>query len=239
MSADADRGPDDLFIICGGGRTGQTVIHELQQTGRNFVVIEKNPEICADLRMKIPEDVLLEGDATDEETLSAAGIERAKALIATLLEDKMNLVLTVTALQMNPSLQVISRVTDDDQEERLRRAGAKVVSPAAIGGRRLGASMLHPDATVFITEMISAPSERPIRFEAVVVTEESEGHGKTLGELDLFHRTGLQVIAVGLPDGSFVFNPGHEHRLAANDRLVVIGDWHAVDELATIVGRWE
>jgi len=235
--------PTDLrnhYILCGGGTTTRVILDEVLRTGRRFVVIENNPDACARLREHLTPEQVIEADATDEEVLLRAGVREARALLATLQEDKLNLVITVTALQLNPGIRVVARGNDEASWPRLKRAGAIVVSTAHIGGRRLATGMIHPEATVFLNEMLSAPSEKPIRIEAVVVTQESGAVGKSISELDIYRRTGLQVIALCHGEGGpFTYNPGNGERLAAEDRLLVIGDSERVDRLAGIVGRWE
>ncbi len=233
-------GSGDRYIVCGAGTTGRVAAQELLSTGRRVTVVEKDPEACAVMGEVIPPEQVLEGDATDEEVLLQAGAKSATALVATLREDKLNLVVTVTALQINPSIRVICRSNDEAQWPRLRRAGAVVVSPAHIGGRRLATGMIHPHSTSFLNEMLTAPSEKPIRFEAVVVEKGSEGDGRSFGELDTFGRTGLKIVASCRgPGGDFLCNPPLDYRLAPGDRLIVIGDHPSIDRLAAIVGRWE
>ena len=236
----AASGSTDHFILCGVGTTMRTVIEEMTLTGRKFVVIDRIAEACEKLRTFLPAEAVLHGDASDEDVLVHAGVRRARALVAMLPQDKLNLVVAVTALGINPALRVICRCDDEGQAARLRRAGAVVVSTAHIGGRRLATGMIHPDATVFLNEMLSAPSEKPVRFEAVVVVKGSEGDGRTFGELDLYRRSGLRVAALTRGEaGEFVCNPADDTRLTPDDRLIVIGDVHQVDRLAAIVGRWE
>lgn len=230
----------DLFVLCGGGSTARTVIEELIRTGRRFLVIEEDAEACARLRGFLPPECVLQADATDEAALEKAGVREARALLALLHEDRLNLVVVVTALQLNPGIRVVARGDDEAHAARLRRLGAVVVSTAHIGGRRLAAGMIHPEATGFLNEMLTAPSERPIRFEAVVVTEGSEAAGRTLDEIDVYGRARLKVAAVCRgADGPFTHNPGPGTRLQPGDRIVVFGDFERVDRLAAIVGRWE
>ena len=100
--------------------------------------------------------------------------------------------------------------------------------------------MIRPETISFLNEMLTAPSEKPIRFEAVLVTQGSPGDGRTLGDLDLRNRTGLEVVALCRGTGpEFQCNPGPGTRLAAGDRLIVIGDRPAVGRMAEVVGRRE
>jgi voltage-gated potassium channel len=228
----------DLYLVCGGGRTARVAARELQLTGRRFTIIERDPAVCAVLRTLVPPDRVVEGDATDEEVLVRAGIKEARALLALLPGDKLNLVLTVVALQANPSLLVVCRSNDETQWARLRRAGALVVSPAHISGRRLATEMIHPQTSSFLNEMLTAPSPTPTRVEAVEV--EGAGAGRTLGEIDPFRRTGLVVFAMTRAGSTeFLLNPPDATRLAAGDRLLVAGPTQSVDALAGPVGRRE
>jgi voltage-gated potassium channel len=233
-------GSADHFILCGVGRTTRAVLEEMTLTGRKFVLVEREAEACEKLREFLPAEAVLHGNATDEDVLVAAGAKKARALAAMLPQDKVNLVVAVTALGVNPGLRVLCRCDEKAQAARLRRAGAIPVSTAHVGGRRLATGMIHPEGTGFLNEMLAAPSERPVRFEAVVVAAGGPAEGKTLGEMDLFRRTGLRIAALAKGTaGEFLCNPGAATRLAAEDRLVVIGDLHQVDRLAALVGRWE
>jgi len=244
VTAGGDAPPSDLvrdhYVVCGAGPTGRKVIEELSVTGRRYTVVEQDAAVVARLRHVVPAEILFEGDATDEDVLLRAGVDRARCLVTTLADDKANLVVTVTALGLNPRLRVVARGTEEEQWARLRREGALVVSPNHIGGRRLATTMIHPAATSFLNEMLAAPSDLPVRFEAVEVVPGSEADGKTLDELRVFERTGLLVVACRRgTEGAFSYNPPGDTRLAPGHRLVVIGDWHAVDRLAAIAGRWE
>ena len=232
--------PKDLYVLCGGGTTARVVVEELARTGRRCVVVEKDPAICDRLRALLPPEAVIEGDATDEAVLQRAGVKRARGLLAMLHEDRLNLVVVVTALQSNPALRVVASGHDENQWERLRRAGAIVVSSSHIGGRRLATGLIHPEASGFLNEMLSAPSEKPIRIEAVLVTAEGGAAGKTLGELEAYRHARVQVIALcRASDGGFAYNPSDDLRLSAGDHLLVIGDFERVDRIAALVGRWE
>ena len=228
----------DLFLVCGGGTTARVAAEELALTGRRFVVIERDPEALARLRRIVPPEFVVEGDSTDEEVLLRAGVKEARALFALLPEDKMNLVVTVISLQANPALKVIVRSDDESQWPRLRAAGAQVVSPAHIAGRRLTTEMIHPQTTSFLNDMLTAPSPTPSRVEAVEVSAACAG--RTLGELDAFGRTGLVAFAVARRGSAeFLLNPPDATALAEGDRILVAGDRASVDALAAIVGRRE
>jgi voltage-gated potassium channel len=228
------------FVVCGVGPTGRIAVQELAATGRRFVAIEADPATAAAMRDLLPGIPLLEGDATDEEVLQRAGVAGAAGVLTTLADDKLNLVVTVTCRSLHPGVRIVSRGTAEELWERLRREGARVVSPHAIAGRRLANTLLHTSAASFLSEMLAAPSERAVRFEAVEVVAGSPADGRTLGELDAYALAGLRVAALrNGASGPFACNPGPGTRLAPGHRLVVIGDAGAVARLAREVGRWD
>lgn len=230
----------DHVILCGAGLTGRAALEELSATGRPFVVIERDVEACDRLGDLVPAGRVVVGDATEESVLRKAGVGTARVLIAALHDDKQNLVITVTALNLRRELRVVARCGDVAYFDRLRRAGAAVVSPEHIGGRRLAAGLIHPAATTFLSEMLATPSDPPVRVESVVVGPGTEADGNILGRLEIYARTGLHVVAHRSGAvGAFHYNPSDDTMLHAGDRLIVIGDWVCVQKLARLVGGWE
>ena len=129
------------YIICGFGRVGATAAELLKMEGAGFVIIEKNPDHCQDIREK--GYIFLQADATTEEALMDAGIKRARGLVALLNSDPENLFIVLTARELNPTLQIISRAEDVSSEKKILRAGAdKVVSPFITAGRQIARDIL-------------------------------------------------------------------------------------------------
>ena len=127
------------FVVCGYGRVGSTVAHELVHDGESFVVIDVNPESLG--RARDDGYLVVEGDATDDATLRAGGITRAKGLVATIDSDAQNVYVILSARALNPGLFVVGRASTPSAEEKLARAGAdRVVSPYTMAGRRLASS---------------------------------------------------------------------------------------------------
>ncbi len=126
----------DHQIVCGVGRMGRAVVEELQRTGEQVVVIDRDPDRLALLHdASIP---TVRGDATAEATLRQAGIDRARGLIACLADDAHNVYAVLTARTLNQKLFIVARATEDDAEQRVRQAGAdRAVNPYQIGGLRL------------------------------------------------------------------------------------------------------
>jgi len=146
------------YIVCGLGDTGRYVIDELQKTASPYVVIESSEEVLRRYRDQAGngrELLSVTGDATDEEVLAAAGLDRAVGLIAALGADKDNLVITVMVRQKSPRIRIVARCTDLRFTDKLLRAGANsTVSPNRIGGLRLASEVLRPHVVSFLDLML-------------------------------------------------------------------------------------
>lgn len=210
----------DHEVICGYGRMGRAVVDALRQAGRPLVVIERNPEKVASLdEAGLP---VVRGDATQEEVLLAAGVDRARGLVACLADDAHNVYTVLTARSLNPGLFIVARASEDGAEQRLLRAGAnRVVNPYRLGGLRL-AHVLTKPAVVDFLEISLGPEGRGLELEEAKVAAASPLVGKSLQELDLRRRFQIGVVAVQR-GARFVPNPEASFRLAEGDVLVVIG----------------
>jgi len=217
-------------ILCGLGRMGAMLARELAERGVPIVVIEKDPEQC---RLAEELGVLyVVGDATDEEMLRKAGIERAKNLVAVLRSDAENVFTTLTAREMRPNLFIVARAEQFSAEPKLRRAGAnRVISPQAIGAERIANVLTRPLLVDFVDVVA-----RGLEFEmdAVVVSPDSPIAGKTLREAHIRATADVMVIAIRRPDGTTRFNPNADERIHAGDTLITIGPAGAASRLAEL-----
>jgi voltage-gated potassium channel len=218
------------FIVCGLGDTGRFAVDELQKTGTPFLVIEANPEVIKKFRehhgSEADNFLLLAGDATDEEVMEQAGIERAKGLIAALPHDKDNLVIIVMARQHSDDLRIVARYTEPKFADRMTKAGANAtVSPNRIGGLRLASEALRPHVVGFLDIMLREQS-RTLLIEDVEIHTGSGWIGQTLGELKLHQRYNLLAMAVKniLGDNKFIANPTDNLRVTAGSVIIVMGD---------------
>lgn len=209
------------IILCGAGRVGYQVALELYKTLTPFVVIESDPVALEQVRA-IGAVPFVQGDALHDETLRLAGIERARGLVATLCDDKDNAFVVLSARSLNPNLHIIARLDNEENAEKMERAGAnEVVSPSAIGGLRMASLMIRPVVVSFLDEMMRAPGQT-LRVEEVALAAASPLTGKTLGEAEI-GRHGVLVVAVRRPAGQYHFNPGAQTVLREGDVLIVIG----------------
>jgi len=216
------------YIVCGGGETGRPVIEELTKNKEPFVLIEQNKDNIE--RCKSVTDLLyVEGDATDDENLVAAGIEKAAGIIITLPSDKDTLYVTMTARMLNKEIRIISRMVDPKLFPKLKMAGANsIVSPNTIGALRMASEMIRPAAVDFLDRMLRS-KQGNLRIHQMAVRENSAIAGKNLQESGLKAKFGLLILAVRHDNGEIEFNPNPSQILNAGMTLIIMGD---VDNIA-------
>lgn len=210
----------DHFIICGHGRMGKIIARELKGKNSNFVVIEKGTEIPEE-----KEDILiLEGDATKDDVLKKAGIEKAKCLISVLSTDAENLFVVLSARVLNPDLLIVARASEEGSEQKLLRAGAdRVVSPYYIGGLRIAHTVLKPAVVDFI-EFATKSGNIDLQIEEITIQEGSRLSGLTLDGCGIGRDLGVIIIAIKHPSGEMKFNPTFRSYINAGDTLIAVGE---------------
>jgi voltage-gated potassium channel len=217
------------FIVCGGGRIGSGVVRDIERSGHDLVVIESD-EPLAD-RMLAQGHLVLMGDATNDEVLKAAGIERARGLAAAVSSDPDNLYITLTARDMNKNLMIVARANEEFAIERLRKAGAnKVVSPALTGSSRIAQMLLRPAVADFI-ELATMTERLELEIEQIQIESGSPFIGRALRDTGIRSNLDVIVIAIRRHDGDMIFNPAADTPIEELDALVVIGSHHSVDSL--------
>ncbi|MGC9454648.1 MAG: potassium channel family protein [Phycisphaerae bacterium] len=207
------------IVICGYGLVGQNVAADLSKSGRSVVVVDPSAE-----RTELAERaglLYLRGDAQEEDTLRAAGIERASAVVAALPTDAENVFLALTACAVNPRVPIIARAQSPSSIGKLRRAGAtRVICPTELGTSRMVDVILRP-AVVDFVEMAQKGVE--LELDQMVLSADSTLAGKALRELELPRRVGAHVVAVRRADGETVYNPTSDLRPAPGDTLIFVG----------------
>lgn len=216
---------EDHIIVCGAGTTGVHVIEELLATKRPFVVIDTDQSRVDWVESHVGASFLhVVGDATEDDVLRMAGIDRAMGVVSALSSDKDNLFVTITARQLNDRLRIVSRAKELGSANKLKRAGANaVVSPNFIGGMRMVSEMIRPEVTEFLDLMLR-DKEKNLRIEEVQVLAESILAGRTLAESNLRKITKLLVIAARDRAGRYHYNPGPDFVLAEGTTLIVLGE---------------
>ncbi len=220
------------FIVCGYGRMGHIICRELKTHKVPFVVIEKE-HIALDADEDIP---FIFGDATRDELLKEAGIERARGLISVLSTDAQNLYVVLSARELNPDLLIVARAGEEGSEQKLLRAGAdRVVSPYHIGGLRIAHSVLKP-AVVDFLEFATKSGNIELQMEEIEVTEGSFLADKTIHEAGIGREYGVIVVAIKRKEGEMKFNPVHNTKIKPGDTLIAIGETEKLKELEKQAG---
>lgn len=211
-------GMDGHVIVCGWGRVGRTIAAYLQGAAAEVVVVDSDPD-----RVALVDGPAVEGDATDDDVLRAAGIERAGTLIAALSTDADNLYITLSARALRPDLFIVARARTDAAEPKLAQAGAnRVVNPQKIGGARMAALAIQPAVADFL-DVVMHDGSLEFRLGEALVTAGSPLVGRTLRDTQVRERTGALVLAVRQPGGQFLTNPSPEVVLEAGHLLIAIG----------------
>lgn len=221
------------YILCGYGRVGETVAEEFASVGERFVIIENNPERVRGCRDKGYH--CIEGDASSDEVLQAAGVDKARGLVAAVDSDADNVFVTLTARVLNPNITIVARSILEESREKLLRAGAdKVVSPSLIGGRRMAAMLLKPLVSDYL-DVCMLGDGLEFRLEELRVRENSPVKGVALGEADIRKRTGALILAIKRKTGGFSTAPANDAVLEEGDDLVVLGTQEQLDAVQEII----
>ncbi|MGZ5482220.1 MAG: potassium channel family protein [Pyrinomonadaceae bacterium] len=224
----------DHYILCGSGRVGSHMIRDLQGGRQSFVVIEKDPQRAAEFTQR-GVDVLV-GDATLEETLRAAGVERARGLAACLAEDADNVYVVLTARDLNPNLHIVARAAEEQAETKLLRAGANhVIAPTIIGGHRMAVALTKPAVSEFMDSITA--NELGLGFEQLEVDALSSLVGQELNATPIRSELDLVIVSIRRQDGETTFNPSGSVRVEAGDILIAIGRAESLMKLNALTRR--
>lgn len=203
-------------IVCGWGRVGAAVAHDLRMEGHEVVVVDANANRVRDL--EFPTVV---GDATRDETLRSAGIERARALIAALDGDADNLFVTLSGRDLRPDLFIVARARADESIGKLEHAGAdRVVNPQELGAARMASFISSPNVAEFL-DVVMHDRSIEFRMREFPIPADSPIAGRTLRDANVREASGALVLALRSPDGQFTTNPtgdtviGHDHVIIA------------------------
>ena len=227
MNKDIERLSNHI-IVCGFGRIGRILTKSLKDQNRPFVILEKSAEHVADA--EADGYLILSGDATEEDLLLDAGIERASSLVTTLPKDADNVFITLTARGMNADIQIIARAEYRSTEKKLLQAGAnRVVMPASTGAIQMSQMITRPNTADFF-ELIADRTQLNLEFDEIIVSPGNKLIGKTVGEAEAHRTHGLLVLAVKRTDGEMIFNPSSEFVFSDGDTMIVIGEPNDIDQ---------
>lgn len=223
---------ENHYIICGYGQTGQIVVEELQRGNHPFLVIDHDPDSINLLEQR--RILYLEGDATQEEILMKAGIQKAKGLVSALTKDAENLFVVLTARDLNSDLTIVAKAIHHNSHNKLKRAGAtNTASPTEIGGHRIASMLIRPAVIAFLDTLTRA-GEIELDLEDVVIEPGSELCGLLLRDAQIPQKTGLIILAIEQEDKEMIFNPRSDTILDPGDHLFALGRPEQIDQLREI-----
>ena len=220
----------DHFIVCGYGRIGSIIVDEFRRQHVPHVIVERNPLRIQQLLEN--GHLALEGDASSEDVLTRAGIQRARGLIAAVSTDAENVYTILSARLMNPSLYVIGRAESDESARKLRQAGAdRVMSPYQIGGLHMAQLALRPTVVEFV-QLATSSETMELSMEQIAVRAGGPLVGATIVGANLRQTFGVIVIGIRRATGKMEFAPPPDARIEAGDHLVVLGPNDRMSALA-------
>jgi voltage-gated potassium channel len=215
-------------IICGFGRIGLILARKLTEEQESFVIVDHNGD-----RISAAEEMgfrVYQGNATDEEVLQAAGIERARVLATVLPDDAINVFITLTARGLNPALVIVARGELPSTEKKLRLAGANhVVSPASISGQRMANLITHPNMVEFLDQsderarLNELLAQIDVQVDELTIPAHSPLVGRNIGDLEVRGKGTFIVVALRRQDGEMILHPGYATTLEKGDTVIVLG----------------
>lgn len=222
-------------IICGYGRNGRQAAQVLKKHNQRFVVIEKEPGITTNMKHEYSE-LVLNADATLDETLLKAGILRAKALITSLPVDADNLFIVLTARNLNPRLTIISRASEDNSDTKLKIAGAtNVIMPDKVGGAHMASLVMKPDVVEFVDYIVGQGGDS-INLEEITfenIPEHLRNH--SLKDLEIRNKSGANIIGFKTATGEYIINPSADTRIIPDAKIFVLGTAEQITRLKELL----
>lgn len=218
----------DHVIICGFGRNGKESAQLLHENNIPFVVLEEKSDLDPNIEFEVPH--FLKMDCTHDDALENAGILNARALITTLPLDADNLFVVLSAKQLNPNINIISRASLDSSVKKLKIAGANnVIMPDKIGGAHMAKLVMQPDV-VELLSIMSTKSNNHFRIEELVCK-----NAFLLGDLDLWNKTNCTILAIKNAMKHYDINPPANYELMAGESIIVMGSDEQLANAKSIV----
>jgi voltage-gated potassium channel len=220
-------------IVCGWGRVGRAIARELALGGKQVVIVDEDPERVA----TITAYPYVHGDASDDDVLRQAGIDRASALVAAVSTDAGNLYITLSGRSLCPELFIVARAREESSGPKLERAGAdRVVNPQEIGGARMAAFLVQPNVTDFL-DVVMHDHEMELRLEEIEVAPDSPLAGISVAQAAVRDQTGALILALRDPTGGFITTPDARTVMQPGQILIAIGTPAQLAALAKAASR--
>lgn len=224
-------------IVCGFGRNGYKAAEELKNNNIPYVVVDADKDIFLKRveEKQLREMNIIIGDATHEEVLERAGIHDARAIIAAVPQDSINVFISLTAKEMNPDIKVIARATEESSESKLRRAGAdQVILPDTIGGHYMANMVIRPEVVEFL-DMINGIGDVRLHMEEFSYTDlVSEYRDLSIMDMKLRQNCGVTIIGFKSKEKGFIFNPNSQTVITEGDIIILIGSSEDFDKFRQV-----
>ena len=220
-------------IVCGYGRNGKQALIKLKKFNQNIVVIEQGSDLA--LLLENEGNMVVLGNATEDEILEKAGIQHAKSLIVALPSDADNLFVVLSARQMNKELTIISRASEESSYKKLKIAGAdNVIMPDKLGGDHMASLVVTPDIIEFV-DGLSLDGEYTANLQEIFVDDLPNAYiSKSILDLDLRKKTGCSVIGFKTANNDYIVNPEVDTKLVSGSKLILLGRPEQIDKLQTL-----
>lgn len=222
------------YIVCGLGRVGSQVALQMHHEGVNFVGVDRDEAKVAEALAK--GYLAMQLDSTNEEVLQQLGINKAAGLVACLGEDSLNLFVTLAARSLNADLYIVARANRQENELKLKRAGAnRVALPYQIGGYHMASMALRPNVVDYIDVVSGKTGATDLEVEEMLVGEKSHLAGRRLGKALVEGEVGATVIAINGADGTSKVRPTGQEIIYPGDRLIILGAKHDLTQASALI----
>ena len=224
-------GERNHYILCGFGRVGKEVALVFQNEDVHFIVVDPDSHAIAEAN-----DLgyaYVQGNATQDSVLESASVARARGLVAATGNDSDNVFIALSAKGLNRSLFIVARTSDALNADKLRKAGTdQVISPHAIGGKRIATSVLRPQATEFIDSFFESADDNALRLSVVHLKADSPLAGSTVSHTA--QSLGVEVLALRRADRITLVGPSPDHTLREGDDLLIAGSGNRIESLERV-----
>ncbi|MDJ0761909.1 MAG: potassium channel protein [Myxococcota bacterium] len=222
----------DHYIICGFGRIGRTICDRLTEAGLPFVVIDGEHDAYEDARSR--GFLTMRGNATEDDMLIGAGIQRAQGIVCAVNSDSDNIVITLGAREMRPDIPIFARVDEDGATRKIQRAGAThIVSPFRTGAIDIANAIVHPNLSAFLRAADSGDGS--FELSEVTIANDSQMIGHTIGEARTSGEERVVIVAIKRCDGSTVIGPVDSEILEPEDVVIIAGSAKDVARVCTLL----
>ncbi|MDP4267966.1 MAG: potassium channel protein [Bacteroidota bacterium] len=229
---------ENHIIVCGYGRNGKQATIELAMNKHPFIVVEEKKVVIENSDDEHPV-IFVEGDATKDDILLKAGVQKAKAIITTLPIDADNLYVVLSARSLNPKIKIISRASNESSFNKLKIAGAdNIIFPEKIGGAHMASLVVKPDVVEFFNLITVQEGIQNTNLEEIMCNNLPVNlRNKTINELGVRSKSGANIIGFKTPEGEYVINPSPDTIMMHNAKLFVLGTPEQILIMKEMIGN--